>query len=161
MVRARFLWIAVVLIACGPSAEQDGTKRNNQQETSISNPEAAFENKYEKVFVYEDRQTRYLLGVNDKTATEIEFMMGYYRKDGSCADVFKGIAVNYNAGNDPEIDEDEHGDAYASEEFIYEKEGCMISIRIAKDSRDKAVIFSNGCRTTCAHEETGVLHLQE
>lgn len=157
-----FLWSVAALVACSTTTEKKDTVKEApvQQETATPDEEINLE-QYDNKFVYEDGKTRHLLGVNYKSPREIEFETGFYKKDGTCTGVFKGIAVNANAGGDPEIDEDEKGDAYASDEFIYEANSCVIQIRIAQESKDKAVIFTSGCNKACYPEESGVLNAEK
>src|SRR5450755_4351231 len=44
-------------------------------------------------------------------------------------------------GQDPEYDEDEEGNAYASTEYHYKKGDCNLSIRIALEHNNKALVM--------------------
>jgi len=64
-------------------------------------------------------------------------------------------------GQDPETDEDEEGNAYASTVYYYKKGECNLSIRIALKLHDKAVIMEYGCNklhpAACPFETVGLL----
>jgi hypothetical protein len=53
------------------------------------------------------------------------------------------------------------GIAYPSNEFIYEKEKCIIALRIAMKEKDKAIIKTVGCNDACYPETTNLLRLMK
>ena len=53
-------------------------------------------------------------------------------------------------GGDMEMDEDEKGLSYPSEEFVYETSTCALYVRIKfKDAKRAIVMQAGDCKTTC------------
>lgn len=114
---------------------------------------------YSQVFDYEDSLVHQILGVNFATEYEIEFTSQFIKKDGSCNFQMKGRAKNINKDLDPELDEDEDGLAYPSNEFIFEEGKCITSVRIAMNDGDKAYVKSQNCANDCYPNTSMLLRL--
>lgn len=161
----KFLVIALAMVSCG-SATQEREPiilMDNKKIITETNPkenESVLKD-YEKVFIYEDNTVKQTLGVNYKGENLIEFTLNFEKKDGSCKVNVQGVAKNKNENLDPELDEDEEGIAYPSNEFIYEKGKCIIALRIAMKEKDKAIIRTFGCNTACYPETTSLLRLMK
>ncbi|MFL5763989.1 MAG: hypothetical protein ACJ77K_08620 [Bacteroidia bacterium] len=118
-------------------------------------------NKYQNLYVYENENIKEILGVNFIKDNEIEFMGRFKRKDRSCITDFNGKAKNSNANMDPEIDEDEDGNAYPSAEYLFEDGKRVISVRIAKTEKDKAIAMMSGYNDPCSLDKSNVLKLKK
>jgi hypothetical protein len=66
-----------------------------------------------------------------------------------------GIALSLNS--DPEIDEDEDGDAYPAIEYRYKDGNCQFSIRIDMESKSRARTKSGGCAQGLSLESVAIL----
>jgi hypothetical protein len=159
-----FLLVALAMMSCGnPKQEKETVELIvSEIDTAIATNSKQNElklNGYEKTFVYEDNLVKQILGVNYKGENIIEFSLKLEKKDGSCKVNFQGEAKNKNENLDPELDEDEEGIAYPSNEFVYEKEKCIIALRIAMKEKDKAIIKTVGCNDTCCPETSNLLKL--
>jgi hypothetical protein len=62
---------------------------------------------------------------------------------------------------DPELDEDDAGNSYPSTEYHYSNGNCLMGIRIAMNTKDKAKIFEYNCESLhkkdCPFASFGVL----
>ena len=56
-----------------------------------------------------------------------------------------GSAKKGKSNQDPEMDEDSEGNAYPVTEYHYTKNECSLSIRIARDTKDRARVLEYGC----------------
>lgn len=90
---------------------------------------------FQRIFTYPDNDVKQTLGVIDLTADSIEFRLS--TENGLCDTQYWGQAKNHHADGDPELDEDEEALSYPANEFTFENEHQIISIRIAL-AKDKA-----------------------
>jgi hypothetical protein len=114
---------------------------------------------YNQVFNYEDSLVHQILGVNFTTEYEIDFIIQFIKKDGSCNIQMKGHAENINKDLETELDEDEDGVAYPSNEFIFENGKCITAVRIAMNDGDKAYVKTQNCANNCYPQTSMLLRL--
>jgi hypothetical protein len=154
--------VLFLLAACGSGVREDGSRPGKDTagavELNTTVPPGIM--KYKHVFLHTDDSIQQFLGINYTGNNEVEFMLDYRTKNNSCKLSYRGTATNKNAGADPELDEDENGDAYPSDEFLYEKDGYIIAVRIAMKEKDKAIVLITGCNDPCCLERSAVLRIQ-
>jgi hypothetical protein len=94
----------------------------------------------------------------------IQFTLSVENGKANCRMKLSGMASNLHIDSDPEIDEEENGEAYPSIEYLYKDDtsDCELFIRIAMDN-DKVVIKSADCRqqSTCPLKSMGILRIQQ
>jgi hypothetical protein len=105
------------------------------------------------VFRYRSPELDQYLKVNIVSKRKIRFVL---RVDETCHKRITGTAINH--GHDYEIDADEAGVLYPSNEYIYrESDGHTLYIRIAARTRgfkqDKAYVFETRDRSGCPVSE--------
>lgn len=90
-------------------------------------------------------ETLFVSKVSKKT---IDFMWVLEKGNFNRSDTIQGLAMDKTVGQDYETDEDEEGNGYLAEDFIYKQVGCDMHIRISvdKDIR-RAQIKSADCKT--------------
>lgn len=89
------------------------------------------------------------LRIHRISSTKIQFELAI---TGSCVKTIAGQAERIPG--DYEVDEDESGTAYFSEEFVRDVGDCLTSVRLSVDPPDKAVVIESGCRPVdCATSE--------
>lgn len=95
---------------------------------------------------------------------KIKFYIFTENKEKMKSSEIKGMAINTIYG-DPEIDEDEHGEAYFVEEYFFKNNGCLLSIRIDDSKKDKAKILESNCETrhdkAAPYESIGLLRIKQ
>lgn len=91
--------------------------------------------------------------------TTVHFVLTSKNKRNGKLAVIEGLA-NSVADADPEIDEDEEGNAYPAQEYIFEK-GCWLSIRVDMEEMDKLRVIEASCEKvhdkSCPFGSLGIL----
>jgi hypothetical protein len=153
MFRTILLGALVMLAACANPKEDNAA---SEAEKDAPAPLEA-KKEYESTFIFEKGDQRQQLAVSYKSETEIEFYLSF-EKGGNCKNEISGKAENKNAGGDAETDDDNEGNAYAVNEFLYENGNCVIAIRIATDEKDKATVQFSGCGSCVEQSELLMLN---
>lgn len=158
------LVLFVVFISCGISLDEKNLETKNsekelRQDTNNQNIKLKL-NKYDNIFVYEDNYIKQILKVKYINENEILFVIDFENKDNKHKCVLEGKAINKNRNLDPEIDENEEGNAYPSNEFEFKRGKCIVKIRIAMMEKNKAVVRFIGCEQFCLIKSSYVLNIK-
>ncbi len=94
-------------------------------------------------FVYENDTLLQKLDIKSFSAESIEFSLTSTNKSKNKTVNIEGVA-KAKSSSDPEIDEDEEGNAYPAQVYIFEKD-CWLSFRIDMESKDKVRIVEADC----------------
>lgn len=134
----------IALFGCvGCNAEQ----QSSNVQTTSGNTSSSVVNKENKAsvskirtYAVSDEKTHQKLDILFQSENVITFTL---KIDGVCSRELSGEAVSSNL--DYEIDEDENGEAYPAEEFVY-KDGddYYLSIRVDAIERDKVRVKEEG-----------------
>jgi len=162
--RSKYLVFAFLIFSCVSSTQrkESSGRINNQRiisEINLEQKDSIIMNGYDFSFIYEDNTVKESLSVSYKSDSEIIFSLNLRKKDGTCSVVLNGKATNKNENLDPELDEDEEGLAYPSNEYVYENGECTAALRIAMTAKDKAIVKILGCKETCYPETSNLLRL--
>ncbi len=95
------------------------------------------------------------LNVTWATSDRIDFVYLITDKKSRLERKLNGIATSLN--NDPEIDEDENGDAYPAIEYWYKDGNCQFAIRIDMENKSMARTKSGGCEQGLSLESVAIL----
>ena len=103
------------------------------------------ENKKSKVllFLFENDTISQKLEIVTMTDSVIDFVLTSHNKLKNVTSKIEGKASS-DPKLDPEIDEDEEGNAYPSQQYIYKNE-CLLYIRIDLQLKDKIKIAEVNC----------------
>lgn len=102
------------------------------------------------------------LALNYTSKHEISFKITSVNKTKNKTSTLTGAGrAHVKLNQDPEMDEDDEGNAYTTIEYHYVEGDCSLSIRIAMDTKDKAKIFEYNCDkfhdNDCPFASIGVL----
>jgi len=146
MRRPLMLFVALALFGCDkPRAAPDPPERASDDPRAAADsapPAAAVDS---AIFVGGDSTTSQTLHVTWRQRDQIDFR--YVVTDRATGDPkrLEGRATDSQAG-DPEMDEDEEGNAYAADEYVFENGDCHFSARIDQDGAKRAkAIATAGC----------------
>lgn len=93
---------------------------------------------------------------------ELSFTLISKNKQKDKSSLINGIARL--DGTDPEIDEDEEGNAYPSQQYIFERD-CWLSIKIDMELKDKIRVVEASCENhrdvSCPFNSVGILRKKE
>ncbi len=92
-------------------------------------------------FAFENDSIMQEIIISKVFKNELHFKILSKNKKRNIISKINGIAYS-NSKSDPEIDEDEEGNAYPAEQFNFNESGCFISIRIDMQLHDKLKIVS-------------------
>jgi len=95
-------------------------------------------------YVYEDRNKREVLDADFLSAGTIKFKLLVIKKNTKENYFIQGVARVDPKVEDPEIDGDEQGQAYAVDEFIFGKE-CGLTLRIDSENNLFAKVYESDC----------------
>ncbi len=138
---------------------------NKVGETRISNSETLKVTtpvqKKQFYFVYENDTLLQKLVIKSLNTKLLEFSLTSTNKSKNKTFNIEGVAKAKNT-SDLEIDEDEDGNAYPAQVYIFEKD-CWLSFRIDMESKDKIRIVEADCdkfhNESCLFGSIGVLRL--
>lgn len=156
--------IICTLVSCENDKLQSNTNDDTMKFENIENDTEIIKTDTELtenniIYTYEDDNIKQTLSIVYKNEYEIKFYLQNEKREPNCKQIIEGYAVNENKDLDPELDEDEDGISYPSNEFIFKKGKCLIAIRIAMKEKDKAIIKTNNCKQTCLEEESKILRI--
>ena len=136
------LMVLVLLGACG-GGSNEREKRN--QSTAY------------KTFSYLNEGVEQKLQVRWQNDTAITFVLEHHQ--GDCNYTITGDAVNPYISYDPESDVDEEtGEVYWVDLYLYNRNNCRMAIRIAQDTTRAQLQLANcAASSTCAIESVGLL----
>ena len=108
----------------------------NEISTTINNKSIDW-NKFQNIYAYVDTENEFkqILGINYINPDSISFQLVCCSM--MCEMELSGNAKNLNPNGDQEIDEDENG-AYPVDEFIFETNEYVVSIRIDSETKTKS-----------------------
>ncbi len=113
------------------------------------------------IFSGEDGPQMKQLTVTWLSSDTVEFEIKSENMSTACERTLRGLAVNHYPDGDPEIDEDEEGNAYPAIEYYYEGD-CSLSLRIKPD-RTLARIMADDCEMKeeedCPYSTTTILKI--
>lgn len=110
-----------------------------------------------KTFSYRSDDVSQTLQLNWESDTTISFVLAHHQ--GDCHYILSGDAMNTFQAYGPESDVDEEtGEVYAIDLFLYNLSHCRMAIRIAQDtSRVQLQVAHCAASPSCAIESVGVL----
>lgn len=115
------------------------------------------------VYIYENDTICQKLQITSFSERQIDFALKTINKARKLTSEAEGKAISRN--QDPEIDEDEYGDAYPAIEYVFIKGHCSLSIRIDMDKKDKLQINESDCPNLrnqyCPLGSVGILSIQK
>ena len=125
--------VALTLLACNSPEERSGTK---EVVPAVTQPN---ENASPAIKSYKDGYTLKDLGLDVTLAVtpagdSLDFRIVIIDEQTSKADTIMGIAVDATPGADSELDEDEIGTMFPTEEYSFNNNGCEMYIRISSDA---------------------------
>ncbi|MFN5168931.1 MAG: hypothetical protein ACK5DD_04860 [Cyclobacteriaceae bacterium] len=152
--------LTVLTFSCQPTTNPESTsnsdslsndniettdKNDNEDSTDTIHKGKDFD-KFEMTFEFEDKEQKFgqKLGVTWLTNDSIEFRL--LSEDGICDTDYWGSAKNNYPDMDPELDEDENGEAYPASEYVTEQATYSLSIRISLDKDRARIIFVDKLR---------------
>jgi hypothetical protein len=115
-----------------------------------------------RFYRYDDSIFTQSLRITFISSDTIKFNLDQRNRIDSCSSSIWGTAVNEVPDADPEIDEDESGNSYPSDQYANLDRECLLYIRIASGDRDKVTLVTDGCveesrSGNCAIRELGIL----
>ncbi len=114
------------------------------------------------LYVFKNDSLTQMLKVWYRSDQEISFELSSNNRVNGTTATISGTAKG-NTNQDPEMDEDDDGNSYASTDYYYKKDSCSISIRIALKTLDKANVLEYNCSKLhepgCPLESVGVLRM--
>ena len=118
------------------------------------------ENTLSTLFEYKNDTILQRLVVKYLSKTEIKFDLTSFNKIKNKTSTLSGTASG-KLNQDPEMDEDDQGNAYAVEEYQFTKNDCSLSIRIDRNSKNRAKVFDYNCvqlhDNNCPFQSIGIL----
>ncbi len=108
------------------------------------------ENDSVMVFTFENDTLFQQVEVKFITKNEFSFLLTSKNKQKGKYSQVNGIAKSKN-DVDPEIDEDEEGNAYPAQQYIFEK-NCWLSFRVDMQLKDKLRVIESNCEN---HHDSG------
>ncbi|MFI1742969.1 hypothetical protein [Thalassobellus sediminis] len=97
--------------------------------------------KYSKVYEYKGIDSRQLIGINFIAKDSIDYYLS--SETMPCDTEYYGKAINKNYGLDSEIDEDENGVSYPSNEYSIDQKDYVIYIRVSSDSTKVTIGYTD------------------
>ena len=150
------LIISFTLISC----REIESKSTNDKSTKTSEkmPQMPITNKGE-LYTYQNDSIKQSILITYTNENEIRFRYSINIKKERSEINFNGIAIN-NFPDGVEIDEDEEGIAYPSNEYVHTTtDGAMLMIRISLEERDKVIINATGYEELAVPVQSlGILH---
>ncbi|WGH75642.1 hypothetical protein P8625_00325 [Tenacibaculum tangerinum] len=113
--------------------------------------------KYSKVYEYKGMDSRQLIGINFITKDSIDYYLS--SETMPCDTEYYGKAFNQNYGLDSEVDEDENGISYPSNEYSNDQQDYVIYIRVALDSTKLKIGYADNVTdgTDCAPNTVNIM----
>lgn len=137
--------IAALLTSCGnikePSKSSNDSlskKRKDIRPISIQQEPSS----QEEIFIYDNDTISQKVEISYLSGDRIAFKLTSCNKNQNKKSSIEGVALSRNT--DPEIDEDEDGNAYPAQQYFFEK-GCWLSFRIDMEQRDKLRVIERDC----------------
>jgi len=147
-----FVIIAVIgLTAC------DQKQQNIQKSIALTKQALPMASSFPSVatFFAENNVLKQNLNVTWVTPDRIDFIYLITDKKSGFESKLNGIATSLNG--DPEIDEDENGDAYPAIEYWFKDCNCQFAIRIDMENKSMARTKSGGCAKGLPLESVAIL----
>ncbi|MDB5199275.1 MAG: hypothetical protein JWO92_1238 [Chitinophagaceae bacterium] len=159
--------LLLLTVGCNNNAEKNMEQKNNLQDTTQTVSKPLMDTVITKgkeianiLYEYKNDTLLQTLTIKYLSKQDISFELASVNKVKNKTSTLTGIAKG-KPNRDPEMDEDEEGNAYAATEYHYNKEGCSLSIRIAMGTKDKAQIMEYNCGklhdSNCPFEFVGLL----
>jgi hypothetical protein len=134
----------------------------NEEEKNKKSLEVVNEQTKKSLYSYEDEMIKQTIDLEEISKSKVKFSLLHYNKKKDVTSSLNGVAEIKKLG-DVELDEDEEGEAYPVDEYIYMNKDCYLSIRIEKESKVKLRIMETECNPikTESFQSNGILKLQQ
>jgi len=149
---------SIVIFGCTNENRINHSNTNNIKMQSNSKGDSAFTFSYESDSIIQKAKIIFLLD------GKIEFSLSSYNKKTGELAKKQGIAKG-EINEDPEIDEDENGNAYPSQQYFFKEKNCHLFFRIDIEERNRLQIKEVYCEeyhsNSCPWQSLGVLRVEK
>ena len=140
-----FFLFPLFLCSCSLKENKTATSLNDDKEETVNHDETTQQDSYQMIYVYEDDTFKQTLKVSFLNEEEIDFLFISENKIKKQKESIQGIAKNEYLGfGSVELDEDDDGNAYPVDEYIYHG-NCWLAFRINMEDKSTVRIKVADC----------------